>query len=159
MLNLTGVNINEAGSYIISITYANKHKQIIITISEQTEPITYTLLVNQSKSTTIALNDSSVDFKEYFIIKDENDNNVEVLDSMIDASGVNLSAFGSYTLKLNYNNQTLTLVINVVDNTEPLEFFVAINEALSTELLLGITNINFKDYFIITDSNDNISKC
>ena len=60
------------------------------------------------------VNDSNVDFKDYFIIKDSKGNNVEVLDSMLDLSEVNLNQVGNFTITITYKENVKTLDIFVI---------------------------------------------
>ncbi len=156
MIDVSDVDMNEAGTYVIKINYAGLQEQITITVTLPDETITYFLSINESISTTIEINTEDINFKEYFTITDSLGNVIEILDEMIDDSMVNLLVVGSYNLKLNYLDQSLSLIITVVDNTlPPITYTVTINDQLSTEITLGTENINFKDFFIITDSLDN----
>lgn len=156
MLDTTDVNMNEAGTYIIKITYANRQEQVTILVTLPDDDITYTLSINETKSTVIEINDPNIDFKEFFYITDSLNNNVEILDSMIDSSNVNLSTVGEYSLILNYLDESITLIITVAGNTPPeITYVININDSMSTKLTLGTTEIDFKKYFSIVDSLGN----
>jgi len=150
----TLVDLTKQGSYPLYIQFEGLVEEIILNVIDDT-PLTYTISINESKSTSINLNDSSVDLKDYFIIKDSNGLDIEVLESMIDDSSVDLSTPGSYSISIQYQNLTKELVIHVVDNTPPITYKISVNESLPKEFTLGVTTIDFKSYFIISDSLGN----
>lgn len=153
MLDVSLVDMSKAGSYIIKISFEGVKNEVTITVTAPEEEITYTLAINESLPTTLELNDSDIDFKAYFTITDSKGNLVEVLESMIDSSKVNLDEVGTYNLVLNYQGLSKTVVLEVVDNTPVITYTVVVNDALPTEFTLGTTNIDFKTYFTIVDSN------
>ena len=155
MLDVSLVDMSKAGSYIIKISFEGVKNEVTITVTAPEEEITYTLAINESLPTTLELNDSDIDFKAYFTITDSKGNLVEVLESMIDSSKVNLDEVGTYNLVLNYQGLSKTVVLEVVDNTPVITYTVVVNDALPTEFTLGTTDIDFKTYFTITDSKGN----
>lgn len=154
MLDVSLVDMSKAGSYMIRISYEGVENQVTITVTATEEEITYTLSINASLPTTLELNTTEVDFKAYFTITDSNGNAVEVLESMIDSSNVNLGEVGTYNLVLNYQGLSKTVVLEVVDRTPVIIYSVVINDALPTEFKVGTETVDFKAYFIITDSNE-----
>src|SRR5690554_2072515 len=153
MLDVSLVDMSKVGSYIIKISFEGVKNEVTITVTAPEEDIIYTLAINESLPTTLELNDSDIDFKAYFTITDSKGNFIEVLESMIDSSKVNLDEVGTYNLVLNYQGLSKTVVLEVVDNTPVITYSVVVNDALPTEFTLGTTDIDFKTYFIIVDSN------
>ena len=148
------VDLNTPGTYPLYIQFEGLVEEIMITVIADT-PVTYSILINETKSTSIDLNDSSVDYKDYFILKDSNGLTYEVTDSMIDASNVDLSVPGSYSIYITFQTLTKELIIHVVDSTPIVTYEIKVNESLPKEFPLGISNIDFKSYFNISDSLGN----
>lgn len=148
------VDLNTPGTYPLYIQFEGLVEEIMITVIADT-PVTYSILINETKSTSIDLNDSSVDYKDYFILKDSNGLTYEVTDSMIDASNVDLSVHGSYSIYITFQTLTKELIIHVVDSTPIVTYEIKVNESLPKEFPLGISNIDFKSYFNISDSLGN----
>ena len=147
------VDLNTPGTYPLYIQFEGLVEEIMITVIADT--VTYSILINETKSTSIDLNDSSVDYKDYFILKDSNGLTYEVTDSMIDASNVDLSVHGSYSIYITFQTLTKELIIHVVDSTPIVTYEIKVNESLPKEFPLGISNIDFKSYFNISDSLGN----
>lgn len=66
--------------------------------------LTYDISINNNLSTNYFVGDT-LDLKEYFIITDSNGNNIEITDSMIDSSKLNMGAEGEYKVTLTYQGQ------------------------------------------------------
>src|SRR5690554_6747262 len=146
MLDITDVNLSEAGSYVIKINYEGVERQVTITVELPPEELTYTIKVNGELPTTFDLNSDDIDFKKYFIITDSKGNNVTVLNEMVDSSDVDFSSVGSYIVRISFEGLEKEITITVLDNTPPLTYEITINQLLSTEFTLG-DEVDFKEYF------------
>ena len=123
---------------------------IFISACEEKNEI-YQISINIEISTNIHIENVDFDFKQFFIIKDSKGNNIEVLDSMIDTSNVDYTEAGRYLVLINFQGLSEELYINLYSET----YTISINQELTTTLELGTETLDFKEYFIITDSNDN----
>lgn len=123
---------------------------IFISACEEKDEI-YQISINTEISTNIHIENVDFDFKQFFIIKDSKGNNIEVLDSMIDTSNVDYTEVGRYLVIINFQGLSEELYINLYSET----YTISINQELTTTLELGTETLDFKEYFIITDSNDN----
>ena len=114
--------------------------------------LTYDISINNDLSTNYFVGDT-LDLKEYFIISDSDGNNIEVTDSMIDSSTINMNQVGQYKVTLTYQGVIKEITIKV--SKETLIYSIQINDSKSTTINLNDSSIDFKDYFIITDSKGN----
>lgn len=153
MIDISNVDINKEGKYKIKLNYNGLEKEIEIIIIKK-DSLTYTIKINDSISKDISKNSTAFDFKSFFSIKDSNGNIVEVLDSYIDASAVDFSNIGSYTVKIHYQDLTEELIVNII-NEQIITYEIIVNEDLSRIIDLGIVNLDFTKYFQIVDSNGN----
>lgn len=79
---------------------------------------TYTVTPDTSKSLTLNVGDSDVDFTQYFILKDSDGNEIPVTADMLDLSYVDTSKTGGFMVYLNYNGSSGALWFTVVtDNS------------------------------------------
>lgn len=79
---------------------------------------TYTVTPDTSKSLTLNVGDSDVDFTQYFILKDSDGNVIPVTADMLDLSYVDTSKTGGFMVYLNYNGSSGALWFTVVtDNS------------------------------------------
>src|SRR5690606_9230031 len=121
-------------------------------IEDIEEPLTYQILINEDVSREFKVGDT-IDFKQFFIIMDSNDELVQITDSMIDASNVNMQQVGSYIVKISYSNYKNQITIHIGPNDsgggeDEITYTITINDDISTSLLLNSQNIDFKSYFI-----------
>lgn len=80
---------------------------------------TYTVTPDTSKSLTLNVGDSDVDFTQYFILKDSDGNEIPVTADMLDLSYVDTSKTGGFMVYLNYNGSSGALWFTVVtDNSD-----------------------------------------
>lgn len=122
----------------------------LISCSEK-EVISYEVLINDEISTSYEVGDL-VDYTNLFIIKDSLGNTITTGLEMIDYSLVDMTKAGSYLITITYEGVKNEITITVADNTKPLTYEVSINELLPKVFTLGVDSINFKEYFIITNS-------
>ena len=113
MIDASSVDLNKSGTYKVKLTYKSSVKEVEITIIEGSTS-TYFITINNELSTTLDVGTTDVDFKQFFFIKDSNGNSVEVLDSMIDLSNVNLGEAGTFTITIKYQDLVKDLLFNVV---------------------------------------------
>src|SRR5690554_3490857 len=118
MLDYSSINLDEVGTYTLSISYKGNFLDLELTVIDNTPPVTYTIKVNDSLSTNI-LKGSQVNFIDFFIITDSLGNNVPVTLSMLDYSSINLDEVGTYTLSISYEGNFLDLELTVIDNAPP----------------------------------------
>ncbi|MFA5543436.1 MAG: lamin tail domain-containing protein [Bacilli bacterium] len=156
MIDSSQVDVTAVGSYTLSINYEGLTKELTLQVVDNTPPVTYTISINDNLSTSINLNNQSINYKEYFIITDSKGNLIDVLDSMIDSSQVDVTAVGSYTLSINYEGLTKELTLQVVDNTPPVTYTISIDDNIPKDYVLGINEIDFKAYFLVKDSLNNV---
>ena len=113
----------------------------------------YELSINDNVSTEIYLGDE-LDFKSFFTIKDKKGKVVEIEDSMIDATNVDLNKEGTYKVKLIYNGFEKEVEITVIEKKSVI-YSITVNTDISTNISIGNDNFDFKQFFTITDSNAN----
>lgn len=78
----------------------------------------YTVTPDTSKSLTLNVGDSDVDFTQYFILKDSDGNDIPVTADMLDLSYVDTTKAGGFMVYLNYNGSSGALWFTVVtDNS------------------------------------------
>src|SRR5690554_1707989 len=118
------------------------------------EDISYEIVINDDAPTSYLVGDE-VDFKKYFVITDSLGNNVTVLDEMVDSTDVNLSEAGSYVVKINYEGVERQVTITVELPPEELTYTITVNDELPTTFDVNSEDVDFKKYFVITDSKGN----
>lgn len=152
MIDASEVNLSAAGTYKVKINYQGTTKEVEIHISE-IQPITYTININENTNKEIFIGEEGYDYKLLFSIKDSNNNVIPVLDSMIDASSVDVSKVGTYTVRIEYQGITKVAHVVVVSKAETETYEIKVNSSLPTTFELGVTSIDFTSYFRIVDSN------
>lgn len=152
MIDASEVNLSAAGTYKVKINYQGTTKEVEIHISE-IQPITYTININENTNKEIFIGEEGYDYKLLFSIKDSNNNVIPVLDSMIDASSVDVSKVGTYTVRIEYQGITKVAHVVVVSKAETETYEIKVNSSLPTTFELGVTSIDFASYFRIVDSN------
>ena len=73
--------------------------------------LTYDISINNDLSTNYFVGDT-LDLKQYFIISDSDGNNIEVTDSMIDSSTINMNQVGQYKVTLTYQGDRKSTRLN-----------------------------------------------
>src|SRR5690554_4471342 len=116
--------------------------------------ISYNIIINEELSKIIEVGDD-IDFKEYFIITDSNGNNIEVIESMLDLSNVKLDEEGSFVVRISYEGIEAEITFQVEVPPEELTYTIKVNDELPTTFDLNSDDIDFKKYFVITDSKGN----
>lgn len=152
MINHTLVDLEHPGVYTFYINYLDLEESMTIEILNPVEVITYIISINLEVSNEIEINDDTIDYRDFFIIKDSNGQDIEVLISMLDLSLIDITKVGTYPLTISFNGTSEQISIHVVDKTPVLSYEITVNEELSKEITLGSSDIDFKSYFIITDS-------
>ncbi len=116
---------------------------------------TYTVTPDTSKSLTLNVGDSDVDFTQYFILKDSDGNEIPVTADMLDLSYVDTSKTGGFMVYLNYNGSSGALWFTVKENEETptVTYTLSVDNTKSRTLTVGDTNIDFTQYFKISASN------
>ena len=113
MIDVSDVDMNEAGTYVIKINYAGLQEQITITVTLPDETITYFLSINESISTTIEINTEDI-ISRILTITDSLGNVIEILDEMIDLSNVNLNKIGFFTITLTFEGIEKSIEFEVI---------------------------------------------
>lgn len=112
MLDVSLADMSKAGTYLVKIEYQGITEQVSITVIE--ELITYTVTIDTTKPTEFTQNSGSINFKDYFILKDSKGQTITVLDSMIDSTSFSIETIGTYEIHFNYENLLATVVIDVI---------------------------------------------
>lgn len=151
----TNLDISKIGSYYLKINYQNLEEMITLYVVEPQVEVTYQIFINESVNTTLDINNESFDFSCFFKIIASNGSTVEVTNDMLDISHINFKLPGDYPLIINYGNETTILIITLIDLPPIITYEIIINQEMPTEFDLTTTNIDFKPYFTIIDSNNN----
>ena len=102
----------------------------------------YSIIVNENISTEYYVGEE-IDFKSFFILRDENGKVVAIEDSMIDASEVNLSAAGTYKVKINYQGTTKEVEIHISE-IQPITYTINNSKQKFSELVVAKTGMESK---------------
>src|SRR5690606_9408925 len=116
---------------------------------------TYSILIDQNLPTEFVVGSEEVDFKEYFIIIDSKGTTITVTDEMIDRSSVDFNTVGDYTVTLNFKGNEKSLKIKIKEQ-HVISYTITIDDTLPLEFNVGTTDVDFRRYFIIEDSNGNL---
>ncbi|MBN3490146.1 lamin tail domain-containing protein [Acholeplasma equirhinis] len=156
MIDFSEVNIDEAGTYSVSITFNDLSKEINITVINPDLGPTFILDWNHSLELVVMLFDRTVDYKQFFIIKDSNNQNIEVKDEYLDLSKLNIDLPGVYEISISFQGQSLTIQITVLEPDEMFAtdlFISEYSEGSSQNKYIEIFNgtgqdINLADYSV-----------
>lgn len=145
MIDIFNVDINKEGTYFVKIEYENAQAQTNVTVEN-----TYEIKVNDNLPSEFIIGHDAVNFKPYFTLTDATGKNVTIVDSMI-SSNINYNQLGTYKVRLDFKGYYKEIEVKVIP--APITYDIIVNFALPTSFTLGVKTIDFKDYFIIMDSN------
>ncbi len=115
----------------------------------------YTISVDQTKPTTIYVGDT-IDYTQYFIVKDKDGHQIMVTNDMLDLSQVDTSKDGvlfTVTLEVGGAKESIDFVVAKKDDTVVSGgYTISVNTSKSTTLTIGST-VDFTQYFIVKDKN------
>lgn len=140
----------EAGSYTITLSYEGQTATSIVTVAKDgtTAPDTKVLKVSGTNKTVVLEDAGSLNLKTLFTIEFDG-TPIAVTDAMI--TGEVKAEVGSYTITLSYEGQTVTSIVEVVENFVELR---ANNQVIEVG---AIDDINPRELFTITENNEPVN--
>ncbi len=152
------VNMYLAGTYTVTINYADGEKQLSNSVTITVKPSEYPIISvnpNNYQTSFEVFEEPANDWTSYFSIIDNKDGIVTVTESMI-THDINMDVVGIYTVTVSHTNSdsktsTETLTIHVMDTTAPI---ISSNpNNLDTVLVLNST-VDWTKYFTVYDLYD-----
>lgn len=126
--------------------------------SDDGNPTYYTVTPDASKSLTLKVGDT-VDFTQYFTVKDADGNSVSVTADMLDLTYVDMTKPGGFMVVLNYKGSSGSLWFTVVSDgsgnqggNEKVTYTLSVDATKSKTLNVG-DNVDFTQYFKISGSD------
>ncbi len=118
----------------------------------KSDPV-YHVSYDTSKPTQLTVGDT-VDFTEYFIVTDEDGNDVAVTNDMLDLSRADTSKVGKFIVTLTVGKEKLSITFTVFAKKADAVYHVELDTAKPTQLTVGDT-VDYTKYFIVTDGDGN----
>lgn len=116
----------------------------------------YDISTDESKSYTLEVGDE-VDFTQYFIVKDNNGNQIVVTENMLDLTQVDTSAVGTFTVTLKIGSsvgKATFIVVPQGTTSADEDYRITVDTSKPTTVTVG-SSVDYKQYFKVTDKNGN----